>query len=252
MKDKLTCQASSLIIGGIAAVYCRQEARAILLAFFITLLAGLYFIWQPKYFFGRISKPGILLFALGLTVGFFYGMSADKALAGPLEAKDVQLKGTLEDWELDSSGGRGILILDNQKKYSLRVYPENDGVLAEGWDRIRQKDRISFTGKLIQPKPPGTPGEFDYPLHNAVRGLAGTITTAGEVRLLTRGVPDLPWRIRHKVHTVLSAHWPEAAGVLEGILFGGSDDIPPEALEMYRAAGVAHIFAASGPMWFLL
>ena len=246
MKDKLTCLAASVIIGGAACLYCPQEIRILGLIIFILLLAGLYYFWQPKHFFGRFNKPYLLMLILGFIIGFFYGMSAEKAFAQPMKLDNAHLEGRLSAWSLDETGGRGILVLDNKLKYSLRVYPGSKGVLPEGWNDVRQNDRISFSGKLEQPQLPGTEGEFNYPLYNAVRGLSGTITTKGKVMLLTKGVPDIPWRIRHKVGTVLASNWPAQAGVLEGILFGDSSHISAETLEMYRATGVLHIFAASG------
>ncbi|WP_243103713.1 MULTISPECIES: ComEC/Rec2 family competence protein [unclassified Dehalobacter] len=48
------------------------------------------------------------------------------------------------------------------------------------------------------------------------------------------------------MHNILTASWPEQAGILEGILFGDSSGISAKTLEMYKAAGVMHVFAASG------
>ncbi|UWG96882.1 ComEC/Rec2 family competence protein [Dehalobacter sp. DCM] len=45
---------------------------------------------------------------------------------------------------------------------------------------------------------------------------------------------------------LLAQKWPDQAGVLEGILFGDASRISSEKLEMYKASGVMHVFAASG------
>jgi competence protein ComEC len=105
---------------------------------------------------------------------------------------------------------------------------------------------LRLTGKLEHPQSPGTAGEFDLPLYNAVRGLSGNFTARGEAVVLAPGKPGIPWLIRQKVSQVLDSYWPAEAGVLEGILFGDSSKIAPETLEMYKATGVMHVFAASG------
>jgi len=258
MRDKLIRQALAVIIGGVLAVYCGQGVRMWILAFFVLLLGGLYLWWKPHDFLGRLVKPEVIMLFCSIIIGFFYGMSAEK-LSEPLVIKEVQLEGRLSDWILDDSGGRGIIILDRDqleteyplgKKYSFRVYPDSQGVLKDEWKLVQAGDKIRVTGKLEHPQAPGTEGEFDLPLYNAVRGLSGTITTSGEAVILERGVTSgaaiLPAKIRQKVHTALSGYWPSESGTLEGILFGDSSAIPAETLEMYKAAGVMHVFAASG------
>ncbi|NLO96965.1 MAG: DNA internalization-related competence protein ComEC/Rec2 [Peptococcaceae bacterium] len=163
-----------------------------------------------------------------------------------MKIDNICWEGRLSAWRLDGTVGRGILVLDNKHKYSLRVYSDKNGAWPEGWESVRQNDRIRFNGKLEQPEAPGTAGEFNYSIYNAVRGLKGTVTTGEKVLVVAKGEPDLAWRIRHKVGRVLAENWPARAGVLEGILFGDSSHISPETLAMYRATGVMHIFAASG------
>lgn len=288
MKDKLIRLTIAVISGGFIAVYSPREARIIILAFFILLLARLWLLWKPKDFLGRFSKPEVLILVCSIVIGYLYGMTGDRLIASPLLIGKIEVEGKLKDWVIDDSGGRGTFIVQNVlklttgveatktteltettelaettgalkkltatemtetlagRKYSLRVYPDKGGVLREGWDKVKPGDRLRLGGRLEHPKPPGSAGEFHFPLYNAVRGLSGTISARGEVLLLEEGTPGITWKIRKIVREVLDEHWPAEAGVLEGILFGDSSRISPETLERYKAAGVMHVFAASG------
>ncbi|HHV65125.1 MAG TPA: DNA internalization-related competence protein ComEC/Rec2 [Peptococcaceae bacterium] len=262
MKDKLSKLLAALLLGGFLAVYSHSEVRILILAFFLLLLFRLWRWWKPQDFVGRLIRPEILLLACSLVVGYVYGLNAEKSLAEPLVIEEITIKGLLQDWVRDQSSGRGVLAIEELQgrlggqserggqvglgaKYTLRVYQKN-GLLPAGWESVRPGDLIRITGRLEHPKPPGTPGEFDLPLYNAVRGLSGTITTREEVQVLAKGNPGLVWQIREEVRNVLDEYWPLEAGVLEGILFGDTSRIPDETLERYKATGVMHVFAASG------
>lgn len=274
MNDKLTRQTSAVLIGGFIAVHNPPDARILILVFFILLLVRCCFLWKPADFYGKIMRPEVLLLIFGIIVGYTYGLTADKALAEPVRIENIQLEGTLADWTINDIQARGVFVIRKVykpagfqgfidkaekeeislqdvnsklgKKYSLRVYADNNGAFQEGWDIVKPGDLIRFSGTLEHPKPPGTPGEFDFPLYNAVRGLSGSISARGEAFLLEEGKPGLPWLIRHKVRYVLDRYWVEQAGILEGILFGDSSRIASDTLDIYKAAGVMHVFAASG------
>lgn len=255
MKDKLMWQAAAVLLGGFTAVQCKHEFRIWVLAFFILLLCRLRVLWKPKDFCGRLYKPEIFLLACGVVIGYFYGMTADKALAPPLVIQEITLEGELREWSIAGNTGSGFFIVEDTgkntiyplgRKYAIRVYADATGHFSPGWELGTPGDRIRVTGKLEHPKPPGTAGEFDLPLYNAVRGISGTVTAKGEVIILEEGVPGIPWKIRNQVRNILDAYWPAQAPVLEGILFGDSSRIPPQTLDRYKAAGVMHVFAASG------
>jgi len=255
MKDKLMWQAAAVLLGGFTAVHCKYEVRIWVLAFFILLLCRLRLLWEPKDFCGRLYKPEIFLLACSMIIGYFYGMTADKALAPPLVIQEITLEGELGEWTITENTGSGFFIVEDTgnnkiyplgRKYAIRVYADGAGHLPPGWESGTPGDRIRVTGKLEHPKPPGTAGEFDLPLYNAVRGLSGTVTAKGEVIVLEKGVPGIPWKIRTHIRNILDTYWPAQAPVLEGILFGDSSRIPAQTLDRYKAAGVMHVFAASG------
>ncbi|MGI5901561.1 MAG: DNA internalization-related competence protein ComEC/Rec2 [Desulfitobacteriia bacterium] len=254
MRDKLTRPAVAIILGVVMAVYCKQEVRIWVLALLILGFWGLIAFWKPKDFWGKISRPEVLLLAVGVLSGFLYGLSAEKIILKPYIQKNIQVEGCLSTWSIDQQSGQGIIVLDEQfrkefslgDKYTLRVFPKSDRGYEKGWEQVQAGDRLRIRGKLEHPSRPGTKGQFDLPLYNAVRGLSGTITATGEVLILERGRTNLAWSIRQKIRQNLMKYWPEEAGILEGILFGDKRGIPVQALEMYKATGVMHVFAASG------
>ncbi len=259
MTDKLVWQVSTVLVGGALGIGSDMEVRIWILAFLLMFLIWIWFLYKPRDFYGRLKRPEVLLLTCGLIVGFLYGFQEEKNIPSPIIIEDIKVEGILTDWVLEESIARGIIKLDRAvtlsdntiyerlgKKYTIRLYSDSKGVLEESWLYIKPGDRISFVGKLEHPKPPGTVGAFDLPLYNAVRGLSGTVTARGKVSLVEQGVPPLSWSIRQKVRIVLDQYWVKEAGVLEGILFGDSSRIPSDTLNMYKAAGVMHVFAASG------
>lgn len=261
MKDKFIRQGSAVLAGGFLCLNLTGETRYWVLAFFVLFLLRFWFFWKPKDFYGRWLRPEILLLICSLLAGFFYAIQAEKNIALPLSLDNVTVTGELTDWTKEETMARGIFRLEQAiylpdedtiyaeslgRKYTLNVYGQSTGRLTGNWQVIKPGDRISFTGKIDHPQSPGTAGAFNLPLFNSVRGLSGSIAAREDVTLLEKGVPPLGWQIRQKVRIVLDEWWPQDAGILEGILFGDSSRIPSDTLNMYKAAGVMHVFAASG------
>ncbi|AGA70428.1 ComEC/Rec2-related protein [Desulfitobacterium dichloroeliminans LMG P-21439] len=270
MRDTWAKRLSALLIGGLIGVYTPESMRWIVLGIFLLVLIRIAF-WKPRDFFGPVIRPEVFILCASILVGFVYGQTASYDLAPPLTMSQVQVIGELKDWSVNDDGAIGIfeilepvtipessLAQENgtkkspkaidflERKYRLRVYFDAEGNLPEGWEGVRPGDKLKYTGKIEQPKPPGTPGEFDYPLYYAVRGLSGGITAQGKVDLLNPGKPPLGWLVRNQVREHLAAFSLAQTGLLEGILFGDTRRIPEEALESYRITGVYHVFSASG------
>ncbi|RNC29918.1 MAG: ComE operon protein 3 [Candidatus Dichloromethanomonas elyunquensis] len=254
MKDPLLRRAAAVVCGGFIAVQPKQEVRIWILAFLVLLFIRLWFLWKPSDFWGKMYKPEISFLAAGILIGFIYGMTAERIIAPPLLIQEIELEGKLEQWKMDQAEAEGVILLENTpqyaeglgQKYAIYVFADSKGQFHQGWDIVEQGDRIRFAGRLEQPQEPGTEGQFNLPLYNAVRGLSGSITAKGNAILLNKGVPGIPWKIREKVNHMIKINWPEQSGIMDGILFGDSSRIPAETLNMYKAAGVMHILAASG------
>lgn len=270
MRDPWIRRLLALLIGGLIGVYTPESMWWIVLGIFLLVLLRVFF-WRPRDFFGPDLRPEILILCVSVLVGFIFGQTGRSDLAPPLSINHVKIVGELKDWSIHEEGAVGVLevlepvtvpegslaqtrdSLENQKppdflekKYRLRVYFDSEGNLPEGWEGVRPGDEIEFTGKIDQPKSPGTPGQFDYPLYYAVRGLSGGVTAQGKVDILTPGEPALSWQVRDQVKELLMSYPQAQASLLEGILFGDTSRIPEDALESYRITGVYHVFSASG------
>lgn len=273
MRDLWTRRIASLLLGGIIGVYTPERMRWIVLGVFLLLVIRMG-LWKPRDFFGPSFRPEILVLGIGLFVGIIYGMTGNAGLEKPLVLNRVEVVGELMDWTTNNEGASGIIkVLEpipipmpkispsveesspqtqentfnfQDKKYRLKVYPDSEGELPEGWEKVRPGDVLRFSAKLEQPKPPGTPGQFDLPLYYAVRGISGGLTAQGNAEIVSPGTSPLSWQVRNRVHEVLELIPNAKIGILEGVLFGDTSQIPEEDLERYRITGVYHVFSASG------
>ena len=239
------------------------------------LIVGIW-LWKPKDFFGSEYRVEILVIASGILVGLLYGYTGNLSIERPIVLNQIKVRGELLDWTTSEEGSSGrfkILepiplepIYDKtnngktskendknlksidfcNKEYRLRVYPDQEGKLPNGWQKVQPGDILEFTAKIEHPKPPGTKGQFDFPLYYAVRGMSGTLTAQNDVEFVSLGKPPLSWQLRNHVRELIDKIPSEEAGILEGILFGDTSRVPKDDLERYRVTGVYHVFSASG------
>lgn len=263
MRDIWVRRFACLLAGGFLGVEMTESLR---LLFFLTLLllgVRLWF-WRPRDFFGQLRKPEIMILAIGFGVGVLYGYTGNSQLEKPLILNRVQVNGVLQDWNKSCDSATGVFVVKDVdsgveestsldpsaaikgKTYRLRVYPDRSGNFSENWSRALPGDELKFQARLEHPKPPGTAGQFDFPLYYAVRGQAGILTAQGDAEFLSIGRTPYSWQIRERVRQLLEL-WPiEKTSVLTGILFGDSSQIPQDELERYKITGVLHVFSASG------
>lgn len=265
MKDELGRFTAAILVGGFAAVNTKPEDGIIFLLLFILCILWIWLFWRPAGFFAGMVKPEVILAAGSIAAGFLYGMTAERGLAAPLQIDELEVQGYFTDWNIDAGEGRGIFTIEkcnmgvnnlknlsnlkiklNGLKYIVRVYPDQAGNLENSWASMKPGDIVRFAGRLENPKMPGTRGQFNLPLYNAVRGLSGSITAKGKIAVVSQRQVPLTWQIRQSIKKTLEKHWPGEAGVLLGIVFGNTADIDQATLNIYQAAGVLHVFAASG------
>lgn len=272
MRDLWTRRIAALLLGGLIGVYTPESARFVVLGVFLMLGIRIV-LWRPRDFWGLSFRPEIGVLTTGILVGLLYGYTGSMSLERPLVLNRVQVTAELTDWSVNENEATGSLeILDplpvpkmtsqtennsqnleekkpmdfREKNYRLKVYPNSEGELPQGWQNVQPGDILNFTGKLEHPKPPGTAGQFDLQLYNAVRGLSGGITAQGDVEIVSPGDPPFSWVVRSQVRKLLEQIPSSQTGVLEGILFGDTSRIPEQDLEQYRITGVYHVFSASG------
>jgi len=112
-------------------------------------------------------------------------------------------------------------------------------------------DLIEFSARLRTPEPPGNPGQFDYPRYLASQGIWYTASAAApDVVIARRGPPGLArlaLAMRDLLAGTIRRQVPGPQGPLvQGLIFGGGQDLPEDVQADFRRAGVYHILAVSG------
>jgi len=259
MKDRWERRALALLGGGLAGVYYLDFSPGVKKALFAALVLALLAAhrWKPQDFWGKVYKPEVVLLAATAVTGFIYGLIAVMALPQPMVIDGLKVEGTILDIKKKSDRWETVLLLTDAAhpesagialngKYLLYIYPDRQGEWPEAWQELRPGDRVATTVRLEWVKPKGTAGGVDPQLYYYVQGLKGKLKLRGDTVLLERGEAPLTWRIRDDVAQELNRFHPEWAGIFEGIVFGDTANISDEAAEIYRVAGVWHVFAASG------
>jgi len=131
--------------------------------------------------------------------------------------------------------------------------PGSEQAVAHGaW---RPGDEVRVSGSLGRPRPPANPGQFDFPLYLAVRGVRYTLSAAeqrvskvdgpgaGPLVRFTGACRAARDRLTAAIDRSLP---PDQAALLEGLLFGDTSRLPEETARDFRRCGVFHILAVSG------
>ncbi len=113
---------------------------------------------------------------------------------------------------------------------------------------LTEGQRIAGEFRLHRPVGFRNPGGFDYPGHLAREGIFVVGSgRADRIEVLTPEAPPWPVRIKRWAVQTTQRHLPPAsAALLLGLLLGERTDLPREADEAFRRAGVYHILAVSG------
>ena len=112
-------------------------------------------------------------------------------------------------------------------------------------------DRVGLEGQLKPPRPPGNPGQFDFPRYLFAQGVYYNLTVedSAAVQLVRAGRGPLIWmdslrsRAEHLTRRVL----PEAeAAILLGMIWGGRAGMDDQQYEDFQNTGIVHIFSVGG------
>lgn len=117
---------------------------------------------------------------------------------------------------------------------------------------------IRWRSALRRPHRFGNPGEFDYPLYLAARGIHATASVAhSDAIVILADQPGARSALLEKLRQSLAGHIgrtvPEpAAGLLQSLLLGMRGGLDDELRRVLAAGGIAHLFAISGLHFGLL
>ncbi|MCL1805342.1 MAG: ComEC/Rec2 family competence protein [Clostridiales bacterium] len=151
-------------------------------------------------------------------------------------------------------GGSDAKLWRRQKKILLTVRFDRGGegeALGEAFGKeVLPGARVSFTAAVKHSEKPRNPGEFDYGAYLRTKGVYCRGEAEGRLVVMERK-PDRVQRLiasaRGSIITQVERHLdPKAAGVVAGCLLGNQTLMEREDREVYRQAGVAHLFAVSG------
>ncbi len=106
-------------------------------------------------------------------------------------------------------------------------------------------------GQLKPPRPPGNPGEFDYPAYLANRDIYYTLTVKQDhdLKLISResGVLKIIDSFRAKGEKLIQQTLPpHEAAILSGMLLGTREGINEEQYSDFQKTGIVHLFSVSG------
>lgn len=125
-------------------------------------------------------------------------------------------------------------------------------VSLAGGPRLSYGDRILVGGKLLRPKGPGNPGEFDYAEYLGRNRVFSILSAkARDISILENGkgnpVLSFAYRARKKIESLISENLPEeSANFLNAILLGLRHEIRNDLNDAFMRTGTVHLIAISG------
>ena len=112
-------------------------------------------------------------------------------------------------------------------------------------------DRVHLEGQLKPPRPPGNPGQFDFPRYLFAQGVYYNLTVydSADVQLVRAGRGPLIWTdsLRNRAEDLTRQVLPEAeAAILLGMIWGGRAGMDDQQYEDFQNTGIVHIFSVGG------
>ena len=125
---------------------------------------------------------------------------------------------------------------------------------SEAAEAAAPGDLVTVRGFLARPRPPGNPGEFDFPRYLASAGVRYTLAAEGVPAVrpppglsAARAVGAACRGVRDRLVSGIDAGLPaDEAALLGGLLFGDTSRLPEDVARDFRRSGVYHILAVSG------
>ncbi len=231
---------------------------------YVVALGFLLLLWVV---FSRSRLAWLPFLALLITFGF---MQASLTLKPPSSGDHVsQFTGTeptifeSEILSVEKRPAGGYRLLTEVHKiirngHSAKIKGNVLLYIKEGELKAKPGQIIRWRSSLRTPSRFGNPGEFNYPLYLAARGIytTGFIRQAEEIAVLINH-PETKSTFLENQRLSLSTHIEEtvplqAAGLLQSLLLGLRGGISDDQRQVLSSSGVAHLFAISGLHFGLL
>jgi len=224
------------------------------------LTAGFGLAWGFLY---RGRWAALPVWGLLCLAGF---LQTHHALAGtkhglPTDDREVIIQARVVDVEQRTAGGNRVLteileiVDDNRTRTAsglLLLYTKSGNTTAQPGQVIRWRSGLRRPARF------GNPGEFDYPLHLAARGvyLTSFVQNAADLVVLVNHPQQQSrplQRLRHRIVRHLdSVVDPAQSGYLKSLLLGRKDGLADAQRRRLADSGIAHLFAISGLHFGLL
>ena len=216
----------------------------------ICLVFVLFILSSFLYFLKRYHNWKVMLLLIFTLFGFLMADAGQKKeiLEEAFEGV-IYGEGMIKETGITSSGNQKMAIkcdiidTDGNKAEDVLIY-----VIWTEDSRFDDGDKVSFSGELLSFYTASLPAGYDENLYLRTKGYDGKIYPdvmeyLGEDSSFESSLA----RVRGKVHETLDKILPATeSGIMKAMLTGDKDDIPDEAYDMYRDAGVVHILCISG------
>jgi len=225
-------------------------AGGILLGFYQlwpALLAISAFLWLTGFAQPNLKKY-LILVMVTIWLGYGYESVRTLRLVADLPTwPDTACQGRIVDFPVFDEG-QTIFTLktDDPSPYrqKIRVVCLFEASLGRG-------DVVSIKGDLEVPRPPGNPGEMDFPTYLAHQGvfynLAVTKFADLEVRQNPQGMVHHLDSFRSLgIQVIKEKLGPAEAAILLGMILGGRTDIADDQYQDFQKVGIVHLFSVGG------
>lgn len=145
-------------------------------------------------------------------------------------------------------GENTIFILDseNESPYQRRIR-----VVCLFPTDFARGDRLNLDGNLKTPRPPGNPGEFDFPTYLANQGIYYNLTVKepAQARVTCKASGIMGWMdaLRSRAESLTRQELPaQEASVLLGMLWGGQAGMDDQQYADFQKTGIVHLFSVGG------
>ncbi len=242
--DRLTLWLPVAFGTGIGVYFSLRE-EPLLSTGLAVFLCGIFLLWDTR------KNQAFRLFALFVFLfcaGFFLTQIRTRALSAPkikYPLSAVKITGTVQEASGFSDGAQ--IVVDNVKIKSSADWKTPKKIrltLPEHSPVPRIGDKIKATVYLSELKSPVTPTGFDSARQLYFKRIGATGRVNGKIKIIEPAKKSpLRDKINKRIDSVLHD---DTKGVVRALITGDAGSIPPDIVQSYRNAGIAHILAVSG------